>query len=55
MQHYGKVQSIRFAGVNRVGWDMYQVQYEHGTLSWHLWFNAAGKVADVVALNDYER
>jgi bla regulator protein BlaR1 len=55
MRRYGKVQSIRFIGVNRVGWDMYRVQYEHGALAWHLWFNAAGKVADAVAINDYER
>lgn len=54
-EQYGKVQSIHFDGVNRVGWDMYQVQYEHGTLYWHLWFNAAGKVTDAVALNDHER
>jgi bla regulator protein BlaR1 len=55
LQQYGAVQAIRFAGVNRFGWDMYQVQYEHGTLSWHLWFDASGKVSDVVALNEYER
>jgi hypothetical protein len=54
-QQYGKVQSIHFAGVNRYGWDMYQVQFEHGTLYWHLWFDGAGKVADVVALKDYQR
>lgn len=54
-QQYGNVQSIHFAGVNRYGWDMYQVQFEHGTLYWHLWFDGAGKVADVVALNDYQR
>lgn len=55
LQRYGKVQSIHFTGVNRVGWDMYQVQFEHGTLFWHLWFDGAGKVADVVALQDYQR
>ncbi len=54
MRPYGKVRSIRFTGVNRVGWDMYKVQYEHGALAWHLWFNDAGKVADVFALNAYE-
>jgi hypothetical protein len=55
LQRYGKVQSIHFTGVNRFGWDMYQVQFEHGTLFWHLWFDGAGKVADVVALHDYQR
>jgi beta-lactamase regulating signal transducer with metallopeptidase domain len=55
LQQLGKVQSIQFTGVNRYGWDMYQVQHEHGSLSWHLWFDGAGKVADVVALNDYQR
>ena len=55
LRQYGKVRSLRFTGVNRFGWDMYQVQFEHGSLTWHLWFDAAGKVADVVALNDYER
>lgn len=55
LQKYGKVQSIRFIGVNQVGWDMYQVRFEHGTLFWHLWFDGAGKVADVVALADYQR
>jgi bla regulator protein BlaR1 len=51
LQQLGKVESIHFAGVNRVGWDMYRVQYEHGILFWHLWFDAAGKVGDAVALD----
>lgn len=53
-QQYGKLQSIRFAGVNREGWDRYQVQFEHGALYWHLWFDGAGKVAGAVALKDYQ-
>jgi hypothetical protein len=48
---YGQVVSLRFTGVNRVGWDMYRVQFEHGVLTWHLWFTA-GKVSDVVVLTE---
>lgn len=55
IQQYGQVQSIGFVGVNRVGWDVYRVQFAHKTLFWHIWFDGAGKVADVVALNDYAR
>ncbi|MDL2357418.1 MAG: M56 family metallopeptidase [Pseudomonadota bacterium] len=55
LQQYGAVRSVRFVGVNRVGWDMYLVQYEHGELAWHLWFDASGKVSDAVALNEYHR
>ena len=51
IRKYGEVQSLRFAGVNRVGWDMYRVQYEHGVLTWHLWFTA-GKVSDVLVLTE---
>lgn len=42
---YGRVQAIRFSGVDRAGWDSYRVRYEHGELTWYLWMNSNGKVA----------
>jgi bla regulator protein BlaR1 len=51
-QDRGKVMSIRFAGVNRAGWDMYRVEYEHGVLTWHLGLNASGKVSEALVLTD---
>jgi bla regulator protein BlaR1 len=47
---YGEVKSIRFAGVNRAGWDRYRVEYEHGVLTWHLWMNPSGKVSGAFVL-----
>jgi beta-lactamase regulating signal transducer with metallopeptidase domain len=48
---YGQVLSVRFIGVNVAGWDMYRVQFEHGALTWHLWFTA-GKVSDAFVLSE---
>ena len=52
-QKYGRVMSVRFIGVNVVGWDMYRVEYENGAMTWHLWFTA-GKVSDTLVLTDAE-
>lgn len=52
-QDHGQVKSVRFIGVNIAGWDMYRVEYEHGALTWHLWFTA-GKVSDALVLTDAE-
>jgi bla regulator protein BlaR1 len=44
----GKMVAVRFDGVNRAGWDIYRVQYEHGSFIWYLWLDSSGKVADAV-------
>ena len=46
------MKSIRFAGVNRAGWDMYRVEHEYGVLTWHLWMNSSGKVSEAFVLDD---
>jgi hypothetical protein len=51
IRKYGQVLSLRFIGVNVAGWDMYRVQYEHGALTFHLWFTA-GKVSNALILTE---
>ena len=40
----GKVQSLRFRGVNVFGYDRYEVRYEHGAVEWDLTLDATGHV-----------
>jgi CubicO group peptidase (beta-lactamase class C family) len=41
----GTLQSITFKGVGPGGFDIYEVQFEHGSLDWRILLDAEGKVA----------
>jgi hypothetical protein len=43
----GKLVALTFTGVNRAGWDIYRVQYEHGVVTWYLWLDSRGKLAEI--------
>jgi hypothetical protein len=46
---YGPVQEIKFAGVNRWGWDQYTVRYADKTVRWGIWLDDQGRLAAAVA------
>lgn len=41
---YGAVQSVEFRGVGNMGWDIYAVKQEKGTLQWSIALAADGKI-----------
>ena len=36
MAHFGAVQSVQFRGVGNMGWDIYEVQHEHGVVQYRI-------------------
>ncbi|WP_426112826.1 hypothetical protein [Massilia sp. PWRC2] len=47
---WGAVQAVRFDGVNRWGWDCYQVRYASRTVRWGIWLDADGRLAAATIL-----
>jgi bla regulator protein BlaR1 len=45
-ERLGAVGEVSFAGVNRWGWDRYQVRYANGMLTWAIWLDADGRLAN---------
>jgi hypothetical protein len=39
------VQSIKFHGVGNQGWDIYDVQYERGSVQWRIALAEDGRIA----------
>ena len=44
MQPFGSIQSIEFTGVNKTGWDQYQVKHAHGTAEWKISLDDKGVI-----------
>jgi len=45
----GAVREVRFAGVNRWGWDRYTVRYANTSMTWAIWLDADGRLANATA------
>jgi hypothetical protein len=43
--HFGSVKSIKFHGVGNQGWDIYDVQYERGSVQWRIALAGDGRIA----------
>ena len=41
----GEVKAVAFAGVDRWGWDRYQVRYAARTVTWAIWLDDGGRLA----------
>ncbi|PWF55171.1 M56 family metallopeptidase [Massilia glaciei] len=48
LKDLGAVRSVKFYGVSRHGWDMYEIEYEHGGALCHIAMNSDGKIANVL-------
>ncbi|MES3023271.1 MAG: M56 family metallopeptidase [Pseudomonadota bacterium] len=48
LNELGAVRSVKFNGVSRHGWDMYEIEYEHGAAVCQIAMNSDGKVANVL-------
>lgn len=46
LAEWGEVKDVRFAGVNRWGWDRYQVRYAKATVTWAVWLDDDGRLAN---------
>ncbi len=46
----GKVQSIRFVGVGKQGWDIYDVTFDNGSLQYRIMLADSGKIAGMMAM-----
>ena len=44
MQPFGSIQAIEFTGVNKTGWDQYQVKHAHGTAEWKISLDDKGVI-----------
>lgn len=49
-EQMGAVQSIKFAGVGNMGWDIYEVKYANGTLQYRIYLAGNGKIAGLLAM-----
>jgi DNA-binding transcriptional MerR regulator len=48
--YQGDIRSVHFRGVGRQGWDVYDVECEHGSSRWRILLQGDGKVADVIGV-----
>jgi DNA-binding transcriptional MerR regulator len=46
----GEIRAVQFRGVGRQGWDVYDVECEHGSSRWRILIGGDGKVADVIGV-----
>lgn len=47
LRDWGPVREVRFDGVNRWGWDCYQVRYARRTVRWAIWLDGQGRIEAV--------
>ena len=52
MQPFGSIQSIEFKGVNKAGWDQYQVKHAHGTAEWKISLDDKGIIVGALVHSD---
>jgi hypothetical protein len=48
--YLGAIQSIEFQGVGNQGWDVYDVQREHGSSRWRIALGSDGKILGALVI-----